>query len=478
MMIAALMIYIAVVSYIGFLNRKSASGEDYFLASRTMPSWLLAITFIASWWGGGSAVDLADQAYHEGLSTFWIYGVPVLLATALMFILAPAVRRIGTLTQSELFESRYDARSAFMLTVFILIFMTIGVSVQVVVVARFFESFLGFSYEMGAALGVSLVLFYSLFGGFRGVVLTDLFQFLFFLFSSVTLFIFSYQGAGGFEGLINHVESKGLVDYTNFFHNLDDNIAYVITFGMSWIVQANVWQRISAARNSGAARKMMGISFFVFIPLYLMVTLTGMFALPMFESLPQGGIVPALMKQQANPMVSGVIFVGLCSAIMSTMDSMFNTGAMTLTVDIYKRHIHPSASGKRMVMIGRLSTLLMAIVAFFVATNIRSVLTISWISSDFITTGAFVPLIMGFLWRRGTHQAALCSMIFGLVFSSYNFAVSLSAPFPVAWEIASVEQALIGICSSTAIYVLVSLCTSQDKEQTAKTEAFIKKAKG
>jgi len=82
-----LILYVAGIIAVGIWNRKSESSEDFFLASRKLPAWLLAITFIASWWGGGSAIDLVDHAHRNGISSFWIYGVPVLIATALLFYL-------------------------------------------------------------------------------------------------------------------------------------------------------------------------------------------------------------------------------------------------------------------------------------------------------------------------------------------------------------------------------------------------------
>ena len=81
-----LAIYTIGLVSVGVWNRKNESSEAYFLASRSLPPWILAITFIASWWGGGTAVDLVDHAHRHGLSSFWIYGVPVLLATGLMYI--------------------------------------------------------------------------------------------------------------------------------------------------------------------------------------------------------------------------------------------------------------------------------------------------------------------------------------------------------------------------------------------------------
>ncbi len=462
---AALIFYVVIVSLIGIFNRKNKTSEDYFLASRSLPAWLLAITFIASWWGGGSAIDLVDVAHKEGISSFWIYGVPVLLATGIMYIFTKGIRKASTLSQPELLLKRYDHKSSIMLTIFIIIFMTIGAAIQVIVIGNFFHSFLGVSYEQGALIGTCLVIFYSLFGGFKGVVLTDLLQFVFFLFAGVFLFILSYKGAGGFEGLIVHTAASGNTDYISFFSGFKDNFAYIITFGTSWVIQANVWQRISAAKTPRSARKMMAISFFVFIPLYLMVTLTGMFSAVSYENIPSGGIVSSILLTLDSPLVSGLIFLGLCSAIMSTMDSMFNTGALSLTIDIYKRYLAPNKKPSTYVNVGRVSTFIIAAVALLIGLKIKSVLTISWIGADFLATGAFIPLIFGFLWKRGSSKAAFYSMIFGLIFSTYNLLAALGLNLVTAWEIASAKQALIGMLGSLIIYILVSLFTKDDKHK-------------
>ncbi|MFI3317238.1 MAG: sodium:solute symporter family protein [Rikenellaceae bacterium] len=465
-----MLLYIVAVSYIGYRNKRSQNSEDYFLASRSLPSWLLSITFIASWWGGGSAIDLVDHAHGAGISSFWIYGVPVLISTFLIYILSAGIRRVATISQPELIEKRYDSRVAFMLSLFIIIFMTLGSAVQVIVIGNLFQSLFGLDYTMGAVVGTLLVLFYSLFGGFRGVVLTDLLQFLFFLFSSLFLFAYAWSKSGGFQAVELLALQPSHQGFTSFFHNVGDNLAYVITFGCSWMIQANVWQRVSAAKSPKSARKMMAISFVAFIPLYLMVTVTGMFSAVIYDVVPAGGVVANLLLGLENPLLTSVIFIGLCSAVMSTMDSMFNSGALSIAIDIYQRHIAPSASAARLVLAGRLSTALVALVALFVGVNIKSVLTISWIGADFLATGAFVPLVLGFVWRRGTSAAALCSMLFGLLFSLYNLAYAMGVDLPVMWEIASARQALVGMCSSLVIYVLVSISTRAELE---KADEFI-----
>jgi len=457
----------------GWWSRKNTSSEDYFLAGRQLPAWLLAITFIASWWGGGSAIDLVDHAFANGLSSFWVYGVPVLIATGLMYLFSKAIRRIGTISQPQLMEERYDGTTALLLTILIIIFMVINASVQVIVVARFFQAFYSISYTQGALIGTAIVLVYSLFGGFKGVVITDLLQFVFFLITGVALFYMMYEQSGGMQIVAEQAQSRGQTGYTSFFSGASDNLAYVITFGTSWMIQANIWQRISAAKQPTDARKMMLFSFIAFIPLYLMVTYTGMFASVMYDAVPEGGIIPDMISKISTPLIGAVLFVGLSAAIMSTMDSLINTGALSLTIDIYKRYIHASATQEQLVKIGRISTLVIGCVALLIALKIQSVLTIAWIASDFLTTGAFVPLVLGFIWVKGTSTAAKASMIFGLVFSTYNLLVALGLSLPTAWETASATQAIFGMLASAIIYVSVSLT---DKGDETAARVFVEKA--
>lgn len=466
-----LVAYFAFILFLVFRSQKDENSEDYFLAGRKMPFWALSITIIASWWGGGSAVDLIDQAFNNGISSFWIYGMPVLFSTFLMFLFAKGIRKIGTISQPQLMEARYNAASANLLSILILIFMVIGSAVQVIVIGRFFSTFFDISYEMAATIGTLIVLAYSVFGGFKGVVITDILQFVFLLISAITLFVYAYNGAGGFSGLETIVEKQDLPHFFDFTHNLSQNMAYIITFGAAWMIQANIWQRISATRTPNDAKKMMVMSFLAFLPLYLLVTLTGMLSKGLYKAIPEGGIAAAMIFDHMPTVLAALIFVGICSAIMSTMDSLINTGALVLTIDLYQKK-YPTASDKKMVSIGRYATLLVALLSLFIGININSILTVSWIGSDFLATGAFVPLIMGFIWKKGTSAGAMASMIFGILFSSFNLLAAFDIGIVVPWEIASTQQAMTGMLISFLLYILVSLSTSSAE----KGKEFIRKA--
>ncbi len=471
--ICFLAIYFIFIMIVVLKSKASKNSEDYFLAGRQLPFWALSITFIASWWGGGSAVDLVNHAFEQGLGSFWIYGMPVLFSTFLMYIFAKGIRKIGTITQPQLMEERYSEKVAFMLSILILVFMIIGTTIQIIVIGNFFQIFYNIDYRAATLIGTSFVVLYSFFGGFKGVVITDIIQFIFLLIASIILFSVTYYYSNGFDNVKQIALNKGNNEFFSFTHNISNNIVYIITFGSSWMIQANIWQRISATKTPNDAKKMMKLSFLVFIPLYLMVTLTGMLSVALYEEIPTGGIVPAIIQDYMPTGLAALMFVGICSAIMSTMDSMINTGALIMSVDIFKKKIFPQANSKQMLIAGKTSTLIVAFLALCIALGIRSIIKISWIGSDFLATGAFVPLILGFLWKKGNSKGALASITFGLLFSGYNLAVALGLNLPVQWEIASMKQALIGMSLSFIIYITVSLIT---KSEESKANKFIQKA--
>ncbi len=464
-----LLIYFGVLLFVVLREKKDNSVVDYFFAGRSLPFWALAITFIASWWGAGSALSTADLAYEDGLGAFFYYGVPVLISTLLMIIMSKAIRRVGYLTQGEMMKARYSPLASSLLSIMILLFMTITAASQMVGIGDFFGTYLGLNYELAVVVGTAIVLIYSVFGGFRGVVFTDIVQFVLLLISAIVVFVVAIVSAGGFGNIADKAAQLGKSGYTNMFSGASKYMAYVITFGCAWMIQANVWQRISATRNIADARRMTVTSFFAYIPLYLIVVLTGMAGLVLYDKLPQGGIVSAIITDYMNPIIGGIVFVGISAAIMSTMDSLINTGAMTIVMDLYKK----DASDKERLLVSKIATLAVTLVAIVISLRIRAILDVSWIASDIITTGIFVPLVAGFVWRRGTSKGAIASIVVGFLFCMYNLLVFLGVDLPTAWEMQSATQVIVGVAISAVVYVGVSLATPPEY---AKADAFVTKA--
>lgn len=467
--LTALGVYFLIILIAVTKDKKNKNIEDYFFGNRTLPFWALSITFIASWWGAGSALSTADLAFEDGLSAFWYYGAPVLISTAIIILLSKGIRRVGFLTQGKMMEARYSKLVSKLLSVAVLLFMTVTAASQMVGIGDFFGQYLGINYEFAIIIGTAIVLIYSTLGGFRGVVLTDIIQFVLLALSAILVFIVSMKASGGFSQIALVAAERGKDDYTSFFSGMTKYLPYILTFGTAWMIQANVWQRISAAKNERDAQKMPIMSFFVYIPLYLIVVFTGMAGFVLYDTLPQGGIIPAILINYMSPALSSIVFVGISAAIMSTMDSLINTGAMTLTMDLKIGKTDAASQ----IRYSRLATIGVTLVALLIALRIRSILEISWIASDIITTGIFIPLVLGFFWRRGTSTGAVASMITGGVYCGYNLLVSLGIALPTFWENQSIAQVLIGMGLSLIVYIGVSLLSKPEYE---KADNFIRAA--
>ena len=456
-----LILYFAVLLLIVFKEKKNTNTFDYFFAGRKLPFWALSITFIASWWGAGSAIETADSAYNEGMAAFWIYGMPVLASTFIMILGSSFIRRLGFLTQGQIMDTRYSPLAAKMLAFMILIFMTLNAATQMVGVGSVFSAYLGLDYTTAVLCGTLIVIIYSVFGGFKGVVITDIVQFVLFFISALIVLAAAVYYSGGYETIANAAAAKGYNDYFSFTKGFETNFVFVITFGLSWVIQANVWQRITAAKNHKDASKMAIMSFFIYIPLYLIVVFTGMASLAIFDTMPNGGVIAAIVTNYMPPILGAFVFLGLSAAVMSTMDSLINTGAMTIGMDLAPKNIDE----KTRLKISRIATLVISIIAVFIAIKIRSILKLSFTASDVITSGVFVPLIMGFFWKRGNSYGALASMIFGIIFAFYNLAISLGVSLPAFWKVQHASQAITGIIVSLIIYVFVSLITRAEYEK-------------
>jgi len=447
-----LVLYFAVLLFVVTIEKKNTNVLDYFFAGRKLPFWALSITFIASWWGAGSAISTVDLAFYDGIGAFWYYGMPVLLSAFLMIIFSKAVRRVGFLTQSEIMKERYSPLVANLTSIFILMFMVFSIASQMVGIGTFFGTYLDINYEFSILIGTSIVLIYSMFGGFRGVVLTDTIQFILLVISAVIIFGIAMHNAGSFQNIFEVAKSKGSADFGNILSGAQKYFPYIITFGCSWMIQANVWQRISATKNGNDAKKMTVLSFFAYIPLYLIVVLTGMASITMFDTMPEGGIVSAIVINYMPPVVGALVFVGISAAIMSTMDSLINTGAMTIVLDLDKK----DRTDEDKLKISKLATLFVTVLGLIIALKIRSILDVSFIASDIITTGVFVPLILGFIWKKGNTSGAISSMVWGILFSGYNL-LARFIELPTFWEQQSVEQVFIGVAVSLILYIVVSL---------------------
>jgi len=433
-----LLAYFVLVLLIGLkFSRRMHSLEDFFLASRSLSAPLVFLSLTASWFGASSILVTTDEAFRTGVSAFWLIGLPA-VATVLIFafILAGPIRRLDVMTLPDLVERRYGKAVRHLASGLVLWYMVVLASSQMVALGQFIKPFLGWSYFCSLALGTGVVLVYLLSGGLRSVVATDVLQCILLTGGVIGLAILLVHSSPA-AAVVEAVRQAGKQDYFHLFSDLKRNALIALSFVLAWTISPIAWQRVQSARSESTARRGLLAAAGTFVILYGLVVVIGIFALPLFSGRPLSDpLVSEIIASRAGRLGGGLLFVAVSAAILSTLDTALNTGALTLTKDIYlnmrpRRPRTASASA----LSGRVATLITAGLAFTIATRFQSILQTLGLASEIMAEGLFVPgLAMIFLKGKKPLAGGL-SLILGGSFALASFLSAMSVlPFRLpAW---------------------------------------------
>jgi len=404
-----------------WLSRKAKSLEDFFLASRKLPAGLVYFSLVASWIGATSVLVSVDEAYHRGISSIWVMGVPaVVTALIFAFVLARPIRRLQIVSLPDLVEMRYGRVVRHLAAALIIWYMIVLAASQMVAIGNFLKMLLGTSYIEALYLGTAVVLIYSVLGGFLSVVITDAFQF-FLLMLCLMGLLFFLLGEVAIPDLIGLTSQLGNKEYFSPFSDLDRNLLIVLSFVCAWTISPIVWQRIQAARDEKQARLGLFASAATFLGVYGALVFIGILAVGVFPSgIEEIPILSELILSHTGKTLGMVLFLGIVAAIMSTMDTAINTGALSLTRDIYQRLLFPK-SIKVPVLVGRISTVVVALLALLIATRLQSILQTLGLAAEIMTEGFFIPGVAMLFISRKIPTAGLLSVSLGGGYAVFAF---------------------------------------------------------
>ncbi len=414
--------YLLVLLGVGLVfAKKMRSLEDFFLASRNLSGSWVFLTVAASWIGATSILVSVDEAYKEGVSSFWVMGMPALLTILIFFLfLVRPIRQLSFLTLPDLVELRYGRTVRHLASILIIWYMILLASSQMVALGKFLQVFLRTSYFSCLVIGTVVVLLYSVFGGFLSVVFTDGIQF-FFLVGGICVLFFFLAQSSTIQDVSHAAQIFDRSDYFSPFSNIVRNLFIALSFVLAWLVSPIVWQRIQAARSFKAARQGLAATAFTLFLVYGLIVGTGLLSLPLLSvEETRGPVFSAIILTQTGKLLGGILFVAVVAAIMSTMDTAMNTGAMSIAHDVFFQ-ILPQKGSKHVLSISRLSTFFVAVLAFLVATRFQSILKTLGVASEIMAGGFFIPAVSMIFLKGKWPSAGFLSLIMGGGFAIVRF---------------------------------------------------------
>jgi len=478
------------------------STTDFFLSGRNMPWWLLGISMVATTFSADTPNLVTDIVRTNGVAGNWVWWAFLLTGMLTVFVYARLWRKSGVVTDLEFYELRYSGKEAAFLRGFRALYL--GVFFNVMIMAsvclaaiKIGGVMLGFTPVETVLLASVITVIYSSMGGLKGVIITDFFQFILAMGATfwAAAYLIDLPQIGSLDQLLTHPNVKGKL---NFIPDLNQRELLITLFILPIAVQWwSVWypgaepggggyiaQRMLSAKNEKhavLATLLFNVAHYALRPWpWILIALASLIIYPDLNAIqaafPQmdASIIrddlayPAMMTLLPAGAI-GLVVASLIAAFMSTISSHLNWGSSYVVHDFYHRFIHPEASEKHLVSVGRISTVLLMVFSALFALVLSNALQAFQILLQ-IGAGTGLLFILRWFWYRVNAYSELTAMIVSFILAIYFQVVHTAVGFsPIANDL----QFLLSVGITTLCWVGVTLMTSPS-EMTTLT-SFVKK---
>ncbi|AWN14317.1 sodium/proline symporter PutP [Salinisphaera sp. LB1] len=486
----SLILYFLLMLGIGFYAWRKAtdSSEGYMLGGRSLSPAVAALSAGASDMSGWLLLGLPGALYVAGLVQAWI-GIGLFVGAFVNWIVvAPRLREQterydNSLTIPEFLANRFPSKAMALRTVsaiIIVVFFAVYTASGLVAGGKLFTSAFGglihigslSEYDVGVWLTLIIVLTYTVVGGFLAVSLTDFVQGCIMMVALVLMpiVVLFGSGGGGYTQASQTLAGAG-PNFLSWTHGLTIiGFFSAVTWGLGYFGQPHIIVRFMAVRSVAEVPKARNIGM-----TWMFISLAGAISLGVFGrayAMRNGltvndpeTIFIILSRLLFNPLITGFLYAALLAAIMSTISSQLLVSSSSLTEDFYRLFLRKEASERESVLIGRLSVLLVGVVAAFIARNPNSQV-LGLVSHAWAGFGAaFGPLmILSLTWRRMSGSGAVAGLVAGAVTVIFWISVGWDGSFlggPGVYEI------IPGFIVAWIAIVVVSLMTETHGEYRA-----------
>ncbi|MGB4267891.1 MAG: sodium/proline symporter PutP [Spirochaetota bacterium] len=426
-------LYLILLLAIGvYYYNKSHDITDFILGGRKLGKFVMALSAQASDMSGWLLMGLPGAMYLYGMPAIWI-AVGLLAGTYCNWKFVAKRLRVYTqitdsITLPTFFEDRFKDPTGLIRIIsalIILIFFTIYLSSGFVASGKLFESMLGIEYHIAVLVGAGIILFYTSLGGFFAVSVTDVVQGSLMFFAIIIVPIVAMLHIGSFNAII-YAMQKASLPVNPFTSVTFLSVISTASWGLGYFGQPHILARfmgIHSHHDIKAARQiamtwvtisLCGASFIGIAAVYLFPELSERNAEKVFIF---------MIQKFFTPWVGGILLAAILSAIMSTADSQLLVCSAALTEDFYQRIIKRNASQKELIHIGRITTILITVIAALFAMNpentVLGLVAYAWGGFG----AAFGPIVLFALFSKNTSwQSVLGGMLAGTIaLVSWNF---------------------------------------------------------
>lgn len=405
----------------------SDDGEDYFLAGRGLPWWLIGISIVAANISTEQFVGMAGQgAGSVGLAVSWWQLIGSVGIVLIAFTLLPRFLKAGIYTMPEYLEYRYNvvARSIFAILT-VLIYVLVLVTAVLFSGALTLHTIFGIDLAMAAWVIGGAAALYTAWGGLKAVAYADLIQGLALLAGGLIVFYLGLQACGGWGGFTEANEEK----LHMILPSGDPSLPWTGVAGGMWIVliyycglNQFIVQRNLAAKTLRDGQLGMVFAGALWLLVPFAIVMPGIMAFQLYPeelSLTPDKAYPTLIANLLPGGMRGFLLAALAGAITSSLASMLNSASTIFSLDVVKRLIRPNASQKSIVLLGRAMVLVFVVIGCLLAPMLAD--------PKFGGVFQYIQQFQGYIWP-GVVAAFLFGMIVPRAPASAGVAALVAGP--------------------------------------------------
>ena len=380
--------------FIGFLSSKKIKGFDNFsVGDRSFSSFLIFCTLSATFIGGGYTLGNAAKVYSGGMVfAFALLGFSLKEILVAAFI-APRMDRFRDChSVGDMMAKSYGVRAKQVTGVFSVLVCGGILGAQVGALSAIIRVTLGINPVVGVLIAFAVLLTYATLGGMRAVVFTDTLQFLILVIGIPLTFWIGLKHVGGWQHVVQTVPHSYL-----HFLNTPKEWAFFLLLFMTFMFGETLVppyvQRLFMAKSSKETFKGTLWSGIVSIPIFLLCGGIGLVAYTYNAQLSPNDALPVLVNDTLSVGFRGLVIAALLAIILSSAAGFLNAAAISFVNDLVKpMSRHPEKVN--FLLMARLSTLLVGLIALVFALLIHNVLDILLAAYNFWSPIILVPLLM------------------------------------------------------------------------------------
>ena len=495
--------FFAIILLVGVLvsKRAGSSSTEYFLGGRSMPWWLLGVSMVATTFSTDTPNLVTDIVRTNGVSGNWVWWAFLLTGMLTVFVYAKLWRRSSVMTDVEFYEIRYSGKTAAFLRGFRAIYLGVFFNIMIMgtvslAAIKIGGVLLNLSPTKTVLVAMVVTVVYCGLGGIRSVLITDFILFSFAMFGAVAAAVIACRlpEVGGLSGLFSHANVSDKLSLIPVMKS-DTGFEFMETFVPVMLIPIavqwwSVWypgaepggggylvQRMLSAKdekNAMGATLLFNACHYALRPWpWILVALASLVVFPDIASIQERfpHVNPAIVKNDiAYPAmltylpkgVMGIVVASLIAAYMSTMASHLNWGSSYVVNDFYKRFVKPHATEKELVLIGRISTVVLMILAAFIALLLQNALQAFRILLQ-IGAGTGLIFILRWFWWRINAWTEITGMVISFIIAFYLEIVHVKLGYePLPGHIGLI----VGVSITSVCWLIVTLLTRPADDKT------------